>query len=436
MFGIFDSITDAIGDIKDAIVDKIEDKIESAGDRLVDKINGEREEHPGLTDVEAKFAKKLKRIGLNDAQIEEKLTELRQRCAETHLRVHQISHAARDVKRPELKESGLSLRDKFELRREEIRHGLKDDPAGENSSKPPTPNDECNEDKSKEREVTREVEKKESSAPQNIESIDAELDALIGLKSVKDDLKEIRAHLKVQAARSEHGLKKSGLSYHCVFTGNPGTGKTTVARILARIYRELGIVKSDHIVEVDRSKLVAEYIGHTAKLTNKMIDEALDGVLFIDEAYSLAEGGEKDFGREAINTLLKRMEDDRDRLVVIVAGYPDEMQKFIEMNPGLKSRFTRTIHFPDYNAEELMEIFLRMARKEDYRFDNEAVSALRLLTARMIETKDKNFANARTVRNCFQETIKKQGTRLAPDAAKLGIADLMTIKAEDLPSEI
>lgn len=169
-----------------------------------------------------------------------------------------------------------------------------------------------------------------------------ELNNLVGLTRVKADIDSLRNLLRIQNMREQSGLPTTTVSYHCVFTGNPGTGKTTVARIVAGIYKELGVLKKGHLIEVDRSKLVAEYVGQTAVKTNKVIDEALDGVLFIDEAYSLL-GGENDFGAEAVSTLLKRMEDDRKRLVVILAGYTDEIRGFIKSNPGLQSRFNRYI---------------------------------------------------------------------------------------------
>ena len=192
-----------------------------------------------------------------------------------------------------------------------------------------------------------------------------ELSKLIGLGSVKKEIESLSNYVKIQTLRHRQGMTTTPVSLHCVFTGNPGTGKTTVARIVAAIYKELGVLKSGHLVETDRSGLVAEYVGQTAVKTNKIIDEALDGVLFIDEAYSLL-GGENDFGAEAIATLLKRMEDDRDRLVVILAGYSKEIKDFIESNPGLQSRFNRYIQFDDYTSDDLIEIFKLSLRKSQY----------------------------------------------------------------------
>ena len=187
------------------------------------------------------------------------------------------------------------------------------------------------------------------------------LEALIGLAPVKNEIMALANFVKIQKQRVDAGMKAVPVSYHCVFTGNPGTGKTTVARIVAGIYRDLGVLAKGHLVETDRSGLVAEYVGQTAVKTNKVIDDAIDGVLFIDEAYTLAQAGGNDFRMEAIATLLKRMEDDRSRLVVILAGYSGEMETFIEANPGLRSRFNRYIDFPDYSAEELVQIFMSLA---------------------------------------------------------------------------
>ena len=241
----------------------------------------------------------------------------------------------------------------------------------------------------------------------------AELDGLIGLDSVKQEVRTMSNFIKVQLTRQQQGLKATQVSYHCVFTGNPGTGKTTVARILAGIYNELGVLKKGHLVETDRSGLVAEYVGQTAVKTNKVIDSALDGVLFIDEAYSLVTGSGNDYGNEAIATLLKRMEDNRDRLIVILAGYGNEMKQFIDSNPGLQSRFNRYIHFPDYNAGELLQIFARYAQKNDYDISAEAQEKLKSLLEDAVNNKDKNFGNGRFVRNLFEKTLERQANRLS-----------------------
>ena len=240
-----------------------------------------------------------------------------------------------------------------------------------------------------------------------------ELDALIGLTTVKQEVNTLRNYIKIQQEREKNGLKPTQVSYHCVFTGNPGTGKTTVARIVAQIYKELGVLKKGHLIETDRSGLVAEYVGQTAVKTNKIIDKALDGVLFIDEAYSLVNGDESDYGREAIATLLKRMEDNRDRLVVILAGYSDEMKAFIDSNPGLQSRFNRYIHFPDYNEDEMFRIFCLRCEKSDYVITEDAKARLMDLLAQSVANKDKNFGNGRFVRNLFEKTVEHQANRLA-----------------------
>ena len=262
-----------------------------------------------------------------------------------------------------------------------------------------------------------------------------DLDKLIGLNQVKTEVMSMKHFIEVNQRRQQAGMKTPLISYHCVFTGNPGTGKTTVARIVAGIYKDLGILKKGHLVETDRSGLVAEFVGQTAVKTNKIIDTALDGVLFIDEAYSLVEGGNGDFGKEAISTLVKRMEDDRDRLVVILAGYADEMEKFIESNPGLRSRFNRYIHFEDYTAIELMQIYRGMIEKYDFNLMPDAEQLAQKHLEKCVAHKEKDFGNARYVRNLFERTIKAQAVRLAgiPNTDKI---DLARITADDFLSAI
>jgi AAA+ superfamily predicted ATPase len=257
-----------------------------------------------------------------------------------------------------------------------------------------------------------------------------ELDQLVGIASVKERVRQTANFARIQQLRAAQGLKPIATSYHSVYTGNPGTGKTTVARLMGRIYKSLGVLRKGHLIECDRAALVGEYVGQTAPKTNAVIDSALDGILFIDEAYSLAKERE-DFGREAIDTLLKRMEDDRDRLIVIVAGYPGEMETFVHSNPGLHSRFTRFIEFPDYSAHELCRIFGLLCHRNGLTLSPALKEKVVHHFHHLHSERGEHFGNARLVRNCFEAVINAQATRLSafqhiePDA-------LMRLEAEDL----
>ena len=285
------------------------------------------------------------------------------------------------------------------------------------------------------KDATKEQNTDESKKGKKVESNEQksnpiiELDKLIGLSNVKTEISSLSNLVKIQQIRKSRGLSVSNISYHCVFTGNPGTGKTTVARIVAEIYKDLGVLKKGHLVETDRSGLIGEYVGQTAPKTNAIIDSALDGVLFIDEAYSLVQGGQNDYGMEAISTLLKRMEDDRECLIVILAGYSKEMEEFINSNSGLQSRFNRYIEFPDYTSSELMQIFNFIAKNNDYNLSEEALARIASVITDAVEHKDANFGNARFVRNLFEKIITQQANRITEESK---ITNEMLAKIEEI----
>lgn len=271
---------------------------------------------------------------------------------------------------------------------------------------------------------------------ESVEEILSELNGLIGLDQVKEDVNTIVNLLRIQKIRRERGMKIPEVSKHLVFSGNPGTGKTTVARMLSKIYRALGILEGGQLVEVDRSGLVSGYVGQTAMKTKDVVDSALGGVLFIDEAYTLtANRGENDFGQEAVDTILKAMEDNRDNLIVIVAGYPALMEEFLNSNPGLRSRFNKYIFFEDYTPEQEVAILESMAGKQEYQLESKArKEAVRFFTER-VNSKPASYANARDARNYLEKAISNQADRII-QIQELDDETIKTILAEDLPEEL
>ncbi len=262
------------------------------------------------------------------------------------------------------------------------------------------------------------------------EELFAELDALVGLRPVKREIRRVADLITVERLRRERDLPVATQSRHLVFTGNPGTGKTTVARLVAQLYRALGVVDRGHLVETDRAALVAGFIGQTATRVTEVVDAASDGVLLIDEAYALIRGDDRDFGREAIDTLVKLMEDRRDRLVVIVAGYTREMDEFINSNPGLRSRFPRVIHFPDYSTDELLAIFEMLGERHHYELNQEARELVRQHFDAV--PRGPGFGNGRLARNLFEEACAQQASRLVR-LDNVSREDLMCLTAADIP---
>lgn len=264
-----------------------------------------------------------------------------------------------------------------------------------------------------------------------INCILGDIDKLIGLEQVKKEIHDMVNLTIVQKMRGKKGLKNVGISKHLVFSGNPGTGKTTIARKIAQLYAQLGITETDKLVETDRADLVSGYMGQTAANVKRIANDAMGGILFIDEAYTLSNSGlENDYGQEAIDTLIKIMEDERNKLVVIVAGYIDEMEKFIDSNPGLRSRFNKYIHFDDYSDEDLLKIFEHFCHEQDYTIDENAYD---LLKSRIISLRKEPgvFANARAVRNYFEKVISKQANRIVSDISRLSAAELQHLMIED-----
>ncbi|AGB40930.1 AAA+ family ATPase [Halobacteroides halobius DSM 5150] len=270
-----------------------------------------------------------------------------------------------------------------------------------------------------------------SSQQDRIKEVIDELNKLVGLDNIKELVKELKAFVKIQQVRKQRGLKSDPLVLHMIFKGNPGTGKTTVARIFGKLFKELGVLETGELQEVERADLVGEYIGHTAKKTREVIDKALGGILFIDEAYSLARGGKKDFGKETIDTLVKEMEDNKDNLIIILAGYPQEMDHFLSTNPGLKSRFPIQIEFEDYTLDQLVEIASLMLKNREYELTSQAETKFYSLLAKIRQEKGTDSGNARTVRNIIERLLRKQATRLA-DLKSIKKEELITITKADL----
>lgn len=259
-----------------------------------------------------------------------------------------------------------------------------------------------------------------------------ELERLIGLTDVKKMLAEITAFTLIQGKRADQNLKSQPVALHMLFKGNPGTGKTTVARILGRIFKDIGLLSKGHLVEAERADLVGEYIGHTAQKTKEMLIKSTGGILFVDEAYTLAQGGEKDFGKEAIATIVKQMEDQRDNLVVILAGYCAEMETFIRSNPGLRSRFPIHIHFNDYTCDDLFQIALHLYSQREYQLTGSCRWRLRQILTEFSVKRHPHSGNARWVRNLTEKSIRRQALRII-EKPYLSRKDLMTIEDRDLP---
>lgn len=276
-----------------------------------------------------------------------------------------------------------------------------------------------------------EVAKPTTQEHPSLKKIEQEMESLIGMEEMKKMVKEIYAWLYINQRRQDHGLKQGKQVLHMMFKGNPGTGKTTMARLLGKLFFDMNVLSKGHLIEAERADLVGEYIGHTAQKTRDLVKKALGGILFIDEAYSLARGGEKDFGKEAIDTLVKHMEDKQNEFVLILAGYPQEMDNFLSLNPGLRSRFPIVIDFVDYTVDELMAIAGKLLSEREYEFSKDAELKIREhLHVQLAENK-KSFSNGRYIRNVIEKSVRKQALRLLYDE-EVDRKELITLRANDI----
>jgi len=283
---------------------------------------------------------------------------------------------------------------------------------------------------------TKAVDTEKANEPlETLDELRERLNALVGLGAVKREIETAVNLIRMRKMRKEHGLKVPPLSMHMVFTGNPGTGKTTVARLLSKVYRALGVLEKGHLIEVDRSGLVGGYLGQTALKVQDVVKSALGGILFIDEAYALAtttNATQDLYGREAVDTLVKLMEDNREKLIVVVAGYTKPMQQFLDANAGFRSRFNKFVHFDDYAAQDLYEIFVRLCTEQNFTYDEEAGRCIHARLGSLWEKRDGNFGNARSVRNFFEQCVANQANRLA-SVGSVSQADLFTLTVADVP---
>ncbi|GIN88740.1 stage V sporulation protein K [Heyndrickxia sporothermodurans] len=275
------------------------------------------------------------------------------------------------------------------------------------------------------------VPKKISTEHEALREIEEELSALVGMDEMKKMIKEVYAWIYINKKRESAGLKAGKQALHMMFKGNPGTGKTTVARIIGKLFQKMNVLSKGHLIEAERADLVGEYIGHTAQKTRDLVKKAIGGILFIDEAYSLGRGGEKDFGKEAIDTLVKHMEDKQHEFILILAGYSREMDYFLSLNPGLHSRFPLVFHFPDYNVEQLMEIGKRMLNEKEYILSKDAERKLKDHLSFVKTMNPLSFSNGRYVRNIIEKSIRSQAMRLLNNN-HFDRYDLLTIRSNDL----